>query len=164
MAAKNPFRTTLIAPCGMNCAICTAFLREKNRCEGCYSPDRKCFRNCTIFSCDLVRGRYRHPCDEYPCRRLRLLDKRYRTRYHMSMIGNLEAIREHGISYFVRTERERWTCTACGGTIDLRPVGWSGRTGTRILVLQVPASEGSRVWLFGLIRISWFLLPHRIPP
>ena len=119
MAPKNPFRTTLVAPCGMNCAICTAFLREKNRCGGCYSPDRKCSRNCTIFSCPQVRGRYRHPCDEYPCRRLRLLDKRYQTRYHMSMIGNLEAIREHGIRYFVRTERERWTCTACGGTIDV---------------------------------------------
>ncbi len=42
MAVKNPFKTTLIAPYGMNCAICMAFLREKNHCNGCYAPDRRC--------------------------------------------------------------------------------------------------------------------------
>ena len=25
----------LIAPCGMNCGICMAYLREKNKCPGC---------------------------------------------------------------------------------------------------------------------------------
>lgn len=119
MAVKNPFRTTLIAPCGMNCAICSAFLREKNRCGGCYEPDRLCSINCTISACERVRGRYHHTCGDFPCRRLKQLDKRYRTKYGMSMIANLEAIREQGIRAFVRTERERWTCQACGGTIDV---------------------------------------------
>ncbi|MCK9580191.1 MAG: DUF3795 domain-containing protein [Methanoregula sp.] len=119
MAAKNPFKTILIAPCGMDCAICMAFLREKNRCGGCHAPDRKCSKNCTIFACEQVQGRYHHTCDKYPCSRLKQLDKRYRTKYGMSMIDNLEAIRKDGIREFVRTERERWTCTACGGTIDV---------------------------------------------
>jgi hypothetical protein len=119
MAAKSPFKTTLIAPCGMDCAICMAFLREKNRCGGCYAPDRKCSRNCTIFACDQVRGRYHHPCAGFPCRRLKQLDTRYRTKYGMSMIENLEAIRQLGIRGFVRIERERWTCKTCGGTIDV---------------------------------------------
>jgi hypothetical protein len=56
MAVKNPFKITLIAPCGMDCAICMAFLREKNRCNGCYAPDRKCSLHCTIFACENVRG------------------------------------------------------------------------------------------------------------
>jgi hypothetical protein len=25
----------LIAPCGMNCGVCMAYLREKNKCPGC---------------------------------------------------------------------------------------------------------------------------------
>jgi hypothetical protein len=119
MAEKNLFRTALIAPCGMDCAICSAFLRTKNRCEGCNAPDRRCNRNCTIAACPQVKGRYRHTCDSFPCRRLRQLDKRYRTKYHMSMLENLEAIREHGVRAFLRSERERWTCDACGGTIDV---------------------------------------------
>jgi hypothetical protein len=61
---------------------------------------------------------------------------RYQRRYHMSMIGNLEAIREQGIRNFVRT-----ACKACGRTIDVHPVGWSGRMGL-IMVPQVLASEG----------------------
>jgi hypothetical protein len=119
MAAKNPFRTTLIAPCGMNCAICMAYLREKNRCKGCYAANRQCTRNCTIAACREIKERYNHECEGFPCRRLNNLDKRYRTKYHMSMLENLTVIREHGIRTFVKSERERWTCMTCGGTIDV---------------------------------------------
>ena len=119
MAPKNPFRTTLIAPCGMDCAICSAFLREKNRCEGCHSPDRTHGKNCTIFHCEQRRGKFCSDCADYPCKRLRHLDKRYRTKYGMSMIENLAAIKERGIRHFVTAERERRTCKECGGTIDV---------------------------------------------
>ena len=37
----------------------------------------------------------------------------------MSMIENLEAIMKNGIRAFVKTERERWTCTTCSGTINV---------------------------------------------
>jgi len=117
MAVKNPFRTTLIAPCGMDCAICMAYLREKNHCGGCYAPDRKCHKNCTISGCDQVRGRYHHDCAEFPCKSLRQLDMRYRKNYGMSMIENLEAIGQHGIRKFIKSEKERWTCSKCGGVI-----------------------------------------------
>jgi hypothetical protein len=119
MTAPTPFKTTLIAPCGMNCAICMAFLREKNRCGGCYAPDRLCSINCTISSCDKVKGRYHHTCSNFPCKRLKQLDTRYRTKYHMSMIENLDAIKRDGIRSFVKGERERWSCKTCGGTIDV---------------------------------------------
>jgi hypothetical protein len=119
MGGKNPFRTMLIAPCGMDCAICGAFLREKNHCNGCNSPDRKCNRNCTIASCEQVRDRFHHDCGKFPCRRMKQLDKRYRTKYGMSMLENLEAIRTRGIRNFVKSERECWTCKSCGGTINV---------------------------------------------
>ena len=40
-------------------------------------------------------------CAAFPCRRLRQLDLRYRTKYGMSMLANLEAIRTFGIRKFV---------------------------------------------------------------
>lgn len=119
MAGKNPFRTTLIAPCGMDCAICSAFLREKNRCGGCYDANCSCRRHCSIAACEQVRGKYSHDCGKFPCRRLKQLDKRYRTKYHMSMLDNLAEIQKDGIRAFVKSERERWTCADCGGTIDV---------------------------------------------
>jgi hypothetical protein len=119
MVAKNPFGTTLIAPCGMDCAICSAFLREKKPCIGCNSPDRNFNRNCFLSACEKRMGRYCHDCEDYPCRRLRQLDKRYRTKYGMSMIENLETIKMNGIREFIKTERMRWTCNGCGGTIDV---------------------------------------------
>lgn len=118
MAAASPFRTNLVAPCGMNCAICSAFLRTKNRCGGCADANCSCRRNCTVAACEQVKG-WSHTCDNFPCRRLKQLDKRYRTKYRMSMLDNLAAIQRDGIRAFVKSERERWTCADCGGTIDV---------------------------------------------
>lgn len=47
----------LIAPCGMNCGICMAYLRKKNHCCGCRASDEgkaisvlRCkIRNCEFF-------------------------------------------------------------------------------------------------------------------
>jgi len=46
--------------------------------------------------------------------RLKNLDKRYTTRYGMSMLENLENIRVLGIEKFIETEQNRWKCPACG--------------------------------------------------
>lgn len=119
MVPKDPFRSTLIAPCGMNCTICSAFLREKNRCPGCSSPDRMHHVNCRIFSCTKRPGRYCQSCSEFPYRWILQIDKRYRTKYHMSMLDNLAMIKKDGIRAFVKSERARWTCKACGGTVDV---------------------------------------------
>ena len=56
-------------------------------------------------------------CDSFPCKRLKQLDKRYRTKYGMSMIENLEMIHEIGIVEFVTRETKRWTCPECGELI-----------------------------------------------
>jgi len=118
----------LIAPCGMNCALCSSYLAMKNDlkstgimktyCAGC----RPRGKNCAFMKkkCDLLgegKVQYCFECGEFPCRRLKHLDERYRTNYRMSMIENLEYIKEHGIDKFLKKEEEKWRCPECGGTI-----------------------------------------------
>lgn len=106
-----PFEPTTIAPCGMNCGICRAYLRQKNPCRGCAAPGIVRFKsceNCRMRRCERRTGPFCFDCTEFPCERLRHLDRRYRTKYGMSEIENLEFIRDHGIEAFLEMERERW--------------------------------------------------------
>lgn len=117
------FHQEMIAPCGMNCVICLAYLRNKNHCSGC----RTCHMNkpeyckkCIIINCERLNrtvSKFCYECDKYPCRRLRQLDKRYKTKYNMSMIENLEFIRSFGAEAFVELENSRRTCKVCGATL-----------------------------------------------
>ena len=61
--------------------------------------------------------RFCYECPDYPCHLLKHLDKRYRTYYHMSMIENLEYIRESGVVSFLAREAAKWRCPECGGVI-----------------------------------------------
>ncbi len=114
---------SLIAPCGMNCGICMAYLREKNKCPGCRGANAdkpitrvRCkIKNCNIFRSD--RAKFCFQCENFPCNNLKHLDKRYRTKYNMSMIENLYNIKNFGIRKFLENEKVRWTCSRCGGTI-----------------------------------------------
>ena len=99
----------LIAPCGMNCAICIAYLRDEKKCPGCRSRDKKCgIRKCIDFKKN--KFEYCYQCDEFPCARIKRLDQRYRTKYGMSMIENLEHIKINGIREFIKREEKRWKC------------------------------------------------------
>lgn len=62
-------------------------------------------------------SKFCYECETYPCRRLRQLDKRYRTKYNMSMIENLEDIRSFGTDAFIELENHRRTCKTCGATL-----------------------------------------------
>lgn len=122
METTSP-NSLLIAPCGMNCGICLAYQRSLNTCGGCLSDNRNkpayCLR-CIIKNCELLAqtsSGFCYECEKYPCKRLRQLDKRYRTKYHMSMIENLETIKTLGLQAFVDQENERWRCIRCGGTL-----------------------------------------------
>jgi len=111
--------TVLIAPCGMNCAICLGHLREKNKCPGCNSWGRnkpKYCRICSIKFCTHQK-RFCFTCPIFPCARLKKLDKRYRTRYGMSMLDNLALIKKIGVRKFVKREEKRWKCPKCGKTL-----------------------------------------------
>jgi len=115
----------LIAPCGMNCAVCISYLAMKtdlnkkgfNRkyCPGCLPRGKHCIfmrTHCELIGKGLIRFCYE--CQNFPCRRLNALDKRYRTKYHLSMIDNLKFIKENGISQFLKKEASKWSCPDCG--------------------------------------------------
>lgn len=123
MKTNYNLKASLIAPCGMNCGLCLGYQRSKNRCAGCNSEDinkaRYCI-SCSIKNCALLansNSKFCFACEKYPCRRMRNLDKRYRTKYGMSMIANLITIKEIGIRKFIQMENEKWTCPKCGSTI-----------------------------------------------
>lgn len=110
----------LIASCGMNCRLCRAYTRDRKPCPGCRGEDRLKSKSCVVCrikNCEKIVSaevKYCFGCDNFPCARLNHLDKRCRTRYGMSVIGNLENIRKFGIRHFIRDEKERWSCPECG--------------------------------------------------
>jgi hypothetical protein len=114
-------RPELIAPCGMNCGLCMGYLRSQNGCQGCRSGDEgkpKSCLSCSIRTCTTIRDSesgFCFECGRLPCPRLRRLDTRYRAKYRMSMLDNLQNIREQGIDAFVDLERAKWACPECGG-------------------------------------------------
>jgi hypothetical protein len=116
-------KISLIAPCGMNCGICMAYLRVKNKCPGCMVEDpNKAISviRCKIKNCEVIQKgkvKFCFGCDNFPCKNLKHMDKRYRTKYNMSVIENLENIQRFGIRKFVINEKIRWACPECGGTI-----------------------------------------------
>jgi hypothetical protein len=94
-----------------------AYLRDKNTCPGCRSIDsgKTCeYRStCIIKNCEqLEKNNWKYcsdKCEKFPCKRLKNLDKRYRNKYDMSMIDNLQNIKKLGIRKFVEKEKKRWT-------------------------------------------------------
>lgn len=116
---------SLIAPCGMNCALCLGYQREKNKCCGCRNEENIKYKskgciNCIIKNCELLKNTksgFCYDCTKFPCTRLKQLDKRYKTKYNMSMLENLEKIKEKGIEEFTKQQDTKWKCSKCNGLI-----------------------------------------------
>lgn len=107
----NNISKNLIAPCGMNCGICKAHLRENNPCHGCRNAEKNYPQtrvNCKIRIYTKRKGDFCFECDEFPCARLKHLDERYRTHYNMSEIDNLKYIKDKGIEKFVDKESKKY--------------------------------------------------------
>jgi hypothetical protein len=113
-------RTHLIAPCGMDCKICIGHIREKNTCPGCRGDTASILTGCAkciIRNCDYFKTtdkKYCFSCPKYPCTRLKQLDKRYTNKYNMSMLENLEYIKQYGVRKFAKKEEKKWKCSKCG--------------------------------------------------
>lgn len=118
----------LIAPCGMNCAVCSSYLARKYDikakgvnmpyCAGCRPANRQCGwlkKRCRL----LLKGevKYCYECPDFPCEKLRHIDTRYITNFKMSFLENLRNIKENGIGRFLAGQEEKWMCPECGGTI-----------------------------------------------
>lgn len=108
-----------IAPCGINCSLCFAYQRDKNKCTGCNSAGtqkpKHCFI-CSIKTCEHQKG-YCYDCTKFPCRRVKQLDKRYKAKYHTSIIENLLLIKSSGIESLIESDIQKWTCSNCGGLL-----------------------------------------------
>lgn len=125
---NKPFTEELIAPCGMNCNVCSGYLAMQYSvkkkgisipyCTGCRPRDKKCAflkKSCTRLLNHSVQFCYE--CPKYPCENLNHLDARYRTFFRMSFYDNLTFIKNSGMEEFLRVQEKKWCCPTCGGVI-----------------------------------------------
>ena len=128
MKDYNPIADELIAPCGMNCAICSRYLSHLNhlkrsQCSGCRPRKQKCdylFAKCTGINHGKSSGfEFCYLCDQFPCKEIRRMDKRYRKNYKMSVRDNLETIKGKGIESFIDDQYRQYRCIRCGGLISI---------------------------------------------
>lgn len=112
----------MIAPCGVNCLACSAYLNMKNPCPGCRATSeehkRKSCMNCVKKKCAFDKGFFWcFECNRFPCSRIKDLNKRYTQNYDVDLIQNgLDA--QDNIVVFMKAQRNRFTCNVCGGVID----------------------------------------------
>jgi hypothetical protein len=123
------FDPTLLAPCGMNCGICKAYLacihnvpRQKGKvthCVGCHSRAKNCYikRGCQKLRKHEIENCSQ--CDVMPCKNLAHLDKRYRERYSMSMVENLKQLKAEGMTVFLESQRQKYRCPKCGDVVSV---------------------------------------------
>jgi len=125
--SEAKFNPELIAPCGMNCALCKAYNAythgvptkkgKVTHCAGCLPRAKNCY---IIRGCPKLRKQQIQSCsqcDSIPCEKLAHLDKRYRERYGMSMVENVKMIKEKGMVEFLKSQAERHSCPNCGSVV-----------------------------------------------
>lgn len=119
----EPIAGKMLAPCGMNCAVCYRHLLKKKPCGGCRAcetgkPER--CRRCKIKDCAGEKGLDAcFFCIEYPCKQIKSLDRSYRGRYRASLIENGLFVKENGLAAFMEQQKQKYTCLLCGGVISL---------------------------------------------
>ncbi len=124
------FTPELIAPCGMNCGICKAYLAysrgvpykkgEVTHCSGCLVRNKNCAfikRDCPKEVGKLIRFCYE--CAEMPCKNLAKIDELYSARYGMSMVDNLKEIKAKGMDVFLKSQEEKYRCPSCGDVVSV---------------------------------------------
>ncbi|XHH10440.1 MAG: DUF3795 domain-containing protein [Candidatus Bathyarchaeia archaeon] len=126
----HPFTPDLIAPCGMNCGVCKAYLAysrnvpykkgEVSHCSGCIERNK----NCAFIKkgCEKIRKkqfRFCYECPDMPCERLEKIDQYYSARYGMSMVENQKMMKEKGVDVFLRSQTERYKCPSCGDVVSV---------------------------------------------
>jgi len=109
------------APCGVNCFVCYVHLKNKKPCNGCYGIDtnkpERC-KQCIIKQCVIGKNiKYCFECTEFPCKRIKNLEKSYVIRYSVSIVNNAKHVKIFGITDFFCSEKSKWECSKCGGVV-----------------------------------------------
>jgi hypothetical protein len=113
----------MVAPCGLNCSLCRAYLRKRKPCPGCRGGDShksNASLACAIRNCkELAAGGHQFCCccNNFPCAELLHLDARYQAKYGVSVIANLERIRAVGAERFIAEETAKWSRAKCGSML-----------------------------------------------
>ena len=117
----------LIAPCGMNCGICSSYLaysheitRRRGKishCSGCRPRNKDC--SFIKKKCEIIKNKeidFCFQCKDYPCDNLKRLVKGYK-KYNYNFIDNLTFIRDNSLEAFIVKEKNQYMCPQCGDTI-----------------------------------------------
>lgn len=76
---KENIDTSMFAPCGMNCLVCYKHCCHKKPCAGCLNSDKgkpEHCRKCKIKNCIKIKELpYCFECSDYPCKRIKNLEK-----------------------------------------------------------------------------------------
>lgn len=123
MKMPERIEPVMFAPCGMNCLVCYKHCYHKKPCAGCLESDRgkpEHCRKCRIKECVTERqSAYCFACSEYPCKQIKKLEKSYNIRYHTSLMGNSQIVKEQGMDEFLAQQKEKYAYPECGGIISV---------------------------------------------
>ena len=110
----------MIAPCGANCSVCIGHLREKNKCMGCFADDVGKPHHCVVCSrksCN-KKETYCYECIDFPCKKIKTLDDRYKEKYNTSLINNLLDLKKLGLEKFMEVQDKKYRCKNCNSIIS----------------------------------------------
>lgn len=111
-----------LSVCGINCALCSAFLRKSNNCAGCQAPTklitRRSCQNCLIRNCALNQGfEYCFQCADYPCSKVKNINQRYLKKYQIDLVENNRLAKVDMVN-FIKVQLQQFTCHHCGAIVD----------------------------------------------
>ncbi|MDD3831317.1 MAG: DUF3795 domain-containing protein [Clostridia bacterium] len=116
------FEDKMLAPCGLDCSLCSKAYRAEKPCPGCHGEDEYKSKYCSTCGIALCKLRPLLPddfcdkCPQYPCADIMEKQNRYTTQYPLveNPIDNLVQMRKIGITQFMDNQRKQWSCE-CGG-------------------------------------------------
>jgi len=122
MKAADQINIDMLAPCGLNCTLCSRHL-GKNPCPGCRArlsePDTY-RRKCVMRACVMERGYFTcADCADRPCKRMKAFTKRYRDGYGVDLDADAARLRAIGTEAFLKEQIKAHVCADCGSLIDL---------------------------------------------
>lgn len=118
----------LAGRCGVYCGACRSYLLQKKDlfeekgykrgCKGCKAQDK----NCAFVKkgCKALRNKeieYCFECEKIPCERLTSINNRYKSKYKVNFLDNLNRMKEIGVDQWLEEQKLLYTCPECGGEI-----------------------------------------------